>query len=328
MDATSMDGPGSDERLAMLAALVAGDVNLAHRLATELLAQGISLLEIADEVLAPVQVDVGSRWATGDLSIAQEHAASTAVGDVLVRLAATAEEPVGPTVVVAAPEHELHVLGGRVIASWLTLEGFRVQFLGPSLPASDLEDFLDVQPTLALILSCSMPTALTGAARAVDAAHRLGVPVLGGGGALATPERAARLGVDGFSMSGRQAVELLRAWEQVPPPLAVAAQPIPEHDVLAEHGAAIVASALAASPSRGAPEFALVDELWRMLHVIESSLLVDEPALAADHIDWLRTTAPAHGLERACIDVALDALAATLESGVPRAGRRLRQALR
>ena len=47
-----------DERLAMLAALVNGDVPLAYRLAIELLAQGVPFDDIAVDVLAPVQAEL------------------------------------------------------------------------------------------------------------------------------------------------------------------------------------------------------------------------------------------------------------------------------
>ena len=128
----------NDERFAMLAALVNGDVPLAYRLAIELLAQGVPFDDIAVDVFAPVQAELGRRWAAGDLGIADEHAASAAVDDLLIRLGATAESPRGPAVVVASAEHDAHALGGRVVASALALEGFRVMFLGASVPAADL----------------------------------------------------------------------------------------------------------------------------------------------------------------------------------------------
>ena len=67
--------PKKDERVAMLAALVNGDVPLAYRLALELLGCGVPFDAIVIDVLAPVQAELGRRWATGDLGIADEHAA-------------------------------------------------------------------------------------------------------------------------------------------------------------------------------------------------------------------------------------------------------------
>ena len=135
----------SDERLAMLAALVNGDVSLAYRLATELLAHGVGFDEIVGDVFGPVQAELGARWAAGDIVVADEHAASAAVEDLIIRLGATVEAPTGPAVVVAAAERDTHALGARVVASALSLDGFRVLFLGASVPAEDLGDYLEVQ---------------------------------------------------------------------------------------------------------------------------------------------------------------------------------------
>ena len=211
------DRAKGSERLAMLAALVDGDVALAYRIAVELLADGVPFDDIVIDVLSPVQAELGRRWAAGDLGIADEHAASAAVDDLLVRLGATAESPKGPAVVVSTAEHDAHALGGRVVASALALVGYRVMFLGASLPATDLADFLDLQHPFALALSCSISTALVGAARAIDAAHQLAIPVVGGGRALPTQERATRLGFDALARVPGDAVTMLRAWELSPP---------------------------------------------------------------------------------------------------------------
>ena len=114
----------SDERLAMLAALVNGDVSLAYRLATELLAHGVGFDEIVGDVFGPVQAELGARWAAGDIVVADEHAASAAVEDLIVRLGATVEAPTGPAVVVAAAERDTHALGARVVAQRSPSTGF------------------------------------------------------------------------------------------------------------------------------------------------------------------------------------------------------------
>jgi methanogenic corrinoid protein MtbC1 len=318
----------NDERVAMLAALVNGDVNLAYRLATDLLGQGVPFDAIVGDVLTPVQAELGRRWAAGDLGVAYEHAASAAVDDLLIRLGATAEAPTGPTVVVASAEQDAHALGGRVVASALALDGFRVLFLGARVPADDLGDFLDLQDPLALALSCSIPAVLAGAARSVEAAHSLGVPVVGGGRALANDERARRLGIDAFARAPAEAVAILRAWQESPPPqLAAAPAPIPERATFAARSPAFVSSAIDASANGSHSELALAEELTRVLQVVESALLVEEPELVAQHVHWLRETGPTHGFESARINAALSALANAMDVDIPRAGRALHAAL-
>ncbi len=317
-----------DERVAMLAALVNGDVPLAYRLAVELLDYGVPFDEIVMDVLSPVQTELGRRWATGDLSIADEHAASAAVEDLLVRLGATAESAHGAAVVVACPERDVHALGGRVVASALALEGFRVLFLGASVPAAHLGDFLDLHQPFALALSCSMPTALVGAAHSVAVAHDLGIPVVGGGRALRTADRAAQLGFDALAQVPSDAIRILRSWEvSSPGALAVAPGPLAEHAAFAQRSFGLVGAALAATAKDDNTTPVLGDELQRLLQVLESSLLVKEPVLIAEHVQWLRETGPAHGFELAHIDAALVALADAMNGDLQRAGAALRAAL-
>ncbi len=317
-----------DERLAMLAALVSGDVPLAYRLAVELLAEGMPFDEIAVDVLSPVQADLGRRWAAGDLGIAEEHAASAAVEDLLVRLGAIAESPQGPAVVVSSAEHDAHALGGRVVASALALDGYRVMYLGASVPAADLGECLEMQRPLALALSCSMPTALVGVARSVEVAHDLAIPVVGGGRALPTTDRAVRLGLDALAHVPGDAVRVLRSWALSPPShLAEAPRPVPEHAAFVHRRHALVAAAIEATRNGDTAAPVLGEELQRVLQVVESALLIEEANLIDEHVQWLLDTGPAHGFERAHVTTALAALADAMNGELQRAGTALRGAL-
>jgi hypothetical protein len=191
-----------------------------------------------------------------------------------------------------------------------------------------LSDFLELQAPLALALSCSIPAVLAGAARSVEAAHSLDVPVVGGGRALATDERAHRLGMDAFARVPAEAVAMLRAWQEYPPEQLVAApSPIPERTTFAARSYAYVSVALDASANGNHSDLALAEELTRLLQVVESALLVQEPELVAEHVHWLRDTGPTHGFESARIDAALTALANAMDADIPRAGRALHAAL-
>jgi len=317
-----------DARLGMLAALVGGDTSLAFRITTDLLSEGVPFDAIVIDVLGPVQAELGRKWAAGDLGIADEHAASAGIDELLVRLGATVEAPSGPTVVVASAEHDAHALGGRIVASALSLEGFRVLFLGASVPARDLADFLELHQPLALALSCSIPTALVGVAGSVAAAHESGVPVVAGGRALAGGERAVRLGVDAFARVPHDAVEILQAWELSPPDhLAPAPEPIPEHTMLARQSPMLISAALEVRSNEDPAGRGLAEELGRVLQVVEGALLIAETDLIHEHVHWLRETGPAHGLTRAGIDDALAALADAMDVDLPRAAAALRETL-
>jgi methanogenic corrinoid protein MtbC1 len=319
--------PGRDERLAMLAALLDGDVPLAYRIATSLLAEGVPFDELSADILAPVQHEVGRRWAEGDLGVADEHAASAAVEELVVRLGTTTEPPSGPPVVVTTAEHDAHILGARVVASVLALDGFRVQFLGGSLPAPDLADFLDAHAPSALVLSCSMATAVASAARSIAAAHAYDVPVVAGGRALASEDRAARIGADAYAVAPRDVVGVLQRWRATPPrTLRGVPDPVPERESFQRRAPALIAAALAGVAPAGR-ERAFAAELDRLLQAVESALLVDDDQLLYDHVDWLRETGPAHGFARADVDAVLHEAARQMTGDLARAGAALGRAL-
>ncbi len=316
-----------DERLAMLAALVDGDVSLACEFAVALLGEGLPFDDLVADVIAPVQAEVGRRWAVGDLSVADEHSASAVVEALLVRVGVVAEASDGPAVVVASAQDDAHALGARVVATALALEGYRVLFLGASVPAGDLGDSLAHRRPIALALSCSMPSTLVGAARSVAAAHDLGIPVVGGGRALGTSARAERLGIDALVQRPGDAIAVLRAWEHSPREhLGAATTPVPEHRHFVERSGALVTAALTATQANTAEPFPRA-ELHRVLPAIEGCLLLADPGVLDEHVQWLYATGPAHGFDSSDIDAALSALAAAMDEELGRAGHALRDAI-
>ena len=317
----------ADERLAMLAALVNGDTALAFRVAQDCLSDGVSFDRIIDDVLQPVQETLGHRWADGELGIADEHAATAAIEELLVKLGATAEAPSGPTVVIVSAPGDTHSLGVRAVSGALALEGFRSFYLGTSVPATELGDFLEFHQPFALALGCSIPAALAGAAAATRAAHGVNVPVLGGGRALRNASRATRLGIDAFAATPREAVQQLRVWETARPErLVPAVEPIVEHERLAERGLGLISAALDGFPA-AASRAALGEDLGRVLAIVEAAIMLDEPEIIDEHLSWLRDTSTAHGVDRALLDATLRSLAAAMDGELQRVGEFLRCAI-
>jgi methanogenic corrinoid protein MtbC1 len=327
-----MDDP-HPSRLALLAALVDSDVDLALRLALDLLGEGLTLEDIVSGFLGPVQGELGRRWADGDMSVADEHAASAAFDELLTRLGTTVGVLDGPRVVVASVQGDGHALGGRVVATVLGLDGVRVLYLGSSVPAVDLGEFVSIQEPDAVALSCSVSEALVGAAASIAAVHAVGVPVVLGGRGAATAQRAGRLGADAWAEGSGEAAAIMRRWAaERPVALAATPAPVPEHVALARRGPALTAVALdaASGSSESAGSGVVGDhagfaaEVARLLRVIEGALLVGEPGLVDEHVAWLRNTGPAHGFPVHAIDASIAALAVALEGDLARAGELLR----
>lgn len=144
-------------------AALAGDASVcvaqlaAHRL------RGSTLAEIFDDVVAPALVNIGQRWQSAKLSVAEEHVGSQAVIDAIARAQPLAEPPGEPNraarvaAVVAAVSGELHDIGARMAACLLRARGFEVLAPLAQTPARDLADLVLRCRASIVALSSTMP---------------------------------------------------------------------------------------------------------------------------------------------------------------------------
>jgi methanogenic corrinoid protein MtbC1 len=237
-------------------------------------------------VLGPVQREVGARWAGGDLSVADEHAATASVEALIALLAAGLQPATGPLVLVACPEGDAHALPAQVVASVLAMHEFRTVLLGASLPAWDLGDYLDRQPPFALALSVSLPAALYRAAASVAVAHTHRVPVLIGGRAIADDRVSRGLGADAHAANAVAAAEVLQAWQADPPrELVPDSTPHPECAALERHRFTLLATAF--PPDAAELPARVMDEFVRLVDVVQGALLLGDPRVVTDHFAFL-----------------------------------------
>jgi MerR family transcriptional regulator, light-induced transcriptional regulator len=91
------------------------------------------------DVVAPLLERVGELWERGALRPAQEHVVSTAVRHVLDWLLARYEASASaPLAVLGTPSGEHHEFGAMLAAVVAADAGWRVLYLGPSLPAEEI----------------------------------------------------------------------------------------------------------------------------------------------------------------------------------------------
>lgn len=92
-----------------------------------------------DRVFVPLLMEIGSRWEQGRLPPANEHLATAVIRRVLSWMTDLSAAPdLAPTIVVGTPAMQLHDLGAMLAATVAATSGWRVAFLGPSLPADEL----------------------------------------------------------------------------------------------------------------------------------------------------------------------------------------------
>jgi MerR family transcriptional regulator, light-induced transcriptional regulator len=150
-----------------LDAVRAADPAGAYRLASGALAEGMSVPELYQRVIAPAMHEIGELWAKGALTVADEHLATSLTHRVLaalrppIRLKADATEagagPVRGRVVLAAVEGEQHALGLRMAADVLEEVGYEVIYLGADVPTDALLQAIASFSPDRLALSATMP---------------------------------------------------------------------------------------------------------------------------------------------------------------------------
>jgi MerR family transcriptional regulator, light-induced transcriptional regulator len=190
------EAPGTprslDEGLEQLdAALLAYDEAAAHEVLDRLLTAWPLEIVLRDVVL-PFLRRVGERWATGELTVAQEHFASSLLRGRLLALARGWSNGDGPLAVLAAPPGEDHDLPLLIFGLALWRRGWRITFLGADTPPDALSDAVERLGAAAVVLAAVDPEALermNGELAGWGATVALAV-----GGAGATPALAERLG--------------------------------------------------------------------------------------------------------------------------------------
>ena len=112
-----------------------------------------SLHESFFEVLAPALIEVGVRWEAGDVTVAQEHLATSTVRAAMQRLLADARADVRGVAVLACAPGEQHEIGLLMLAVLLRADGWQVAYLGADTPVLDAVELARVIGASALCFS-------------------------------------------------------------------------------------------------------------------------------------------------------------------------------
>jgi len=337
---TPVDRPasaGQDRVSAYLDLVAARDLTGARALVmAELLPDGDGLTRLIDRLLVPAMAEVGERWYQGRWNAVQEHVASgvteRALSAASVRARSRRPAADAPTVVVACPRGEGHLLPARFLAELLLEAGADVIVLGPPLPDRDLAAYLaETRPT-ALVLSCTEPLALPGVRDAIAASHSAQVPVLTGGAGLGPDERRARaLGADGWAATAQEAMGALLEWREQPPALAVAEAEDREVSALRRLRDSFVDDVLGMLMQRVDPVGAhgarereqARSDLKLVISSLSCALLVDDDRLFTAFVAWSRGLLAARGINGGVIDESLAVVNDVLGPGFPASHRLL-----
>ncbi len=108
------------------------------------------------EVFFPVLKEVGDRWESGEISVAQEHFASGVIRTHLAAQFVTiAQQPFGARHAVCTTlPHDEHEIGALALGIHLSQCGYRVSYLGSKLPMDALAGFVNKQQPDLVCVSC------------------------------------------------------------------------------------------------------------------------------------------------------------------------------
>ena len=172
-------------------ALDAMDAQVAH-LAFDRLLASVSIATVLGEVVLPYLRELGDRWATGEVSVAQEHFASNLIRGRLLGLARDWGSGEGPNVLLACPPGEAHDLGLIVFGIEVARRGWRVTFLGADTPIATIEaTALRLRPEL-VVLGVSDPARALDEATAIRSLAAVAPVAIGGN---VRPDDAEAMGV-------------------------------------------------------------------------------------------------------------------------------------
>ena len=152
-----IDHPALVQRF--VAAQLANDRAEALRIIVEDgLHHGGSAIDMQAQVIRIAQHEIGRRWQANEISVAQEHLATTIAKVVMAQLHDLSPPTPrnGRSVVVACVERESHDLPARLVADYLDHAGFAVNYVGTSLTTDALVDLLAVSRPDAVALSVTM----------------------------------------------------------------------------------------------------------------------------------------------------------------------------
>ena len=104
------------------------------------------------EVVIPYLRDLGERWATGEVTVAQEHFAAQLIRGRLLGLAGHWGHGGSPTAILACLPDEAHDLGPLLLGVLLVRRGWHVTFLGADTPVETVQTSVqELRPTLVVL---------------------------------------------------------------------------------------------------------------------------------------------------------------------------------
>lgn len=198
-----------------LEAILAPDSARAERLLADARDGGLTYEDLCLRVIQPAMWEIGRLWQAARVSVAQEHVATAISQSALARAYDPGAEVSSPrTLVASCPEGELHGLGLRMVADFAQRAGWKVFYLGPSVPIAHLVSFVKEHRPDVVAVSTSLAISLAATKECFQALAALPHPpfIVAGGNAYGGSALGAKaIGADAYAADAAEFKELLYA---------------------------------------------------------------------------------------------------------------------
>jgi MerR family transcriptional regulator, light-induced transcriptional regulator len=195
-------------------ALLEGDRLHACNLIIDAVRAGtLSVKQAHKDVLIPVQYELGRMWHLNELTVAEEHFATSATQMVMAQLLPMAQcKPRdGRAMLAASVQGNSHDLGVRQLADFFEMEGWRSIYLGANVPIPDLTSAVRDFVVDLVALSAALPAQLRTVEETI-AFIRAESPkakiLVGGLVFTSTPDLWQQIGADGYAPNAEEAIRL------------------------------------------------------------------------------------------------------------------------
>jgi DNA-binding transcriptional MerR regulator len=167
---SASDGRASIVTAEIAQALARWDETAAHAALDRLFAT-FTIETVLDEILLPYLHQLGERWQTGEVTVAQEHFASNVIRARCEAISRGWGAGHGPLAVLACPPGELHDLALLMFGIVLHRNGWRIVYLGADTPVGDMQKAVDELHPGAVVLAATDRARFTAILRQLQTLH-------------------------------------------------------------------------------------------------------------------------------------------------------------
>ena len=141
--------------------------------------------EFYEKILRPAMYDIGSLWRDGKLDVGSEHVASNTATRLIESMNTKLKsKSKAKTILICTPDGEYHIIPCLMIETYLTLRGYNVINLSPSVPTKSLINHIDKEKPDLVLVSITLGEHVKAGIQLAKNIKKLKIPVIVGGQAL------------------------------------------------------------------------------------------------------------------------------------------------